>query len=149
MSNNVLKIVPVSPVYVPNDISIQESLLYLHQIFPFAREIQHKTDNTPQFIDPGSNLQRVICPKCDTVIDDEWWQKSTDTSYRNGNQNLNVTVLCCNSTISLNDLKYDWPAGFARFRYEISDPERNFELEELHELENVLKTNLRIIWAHY
>ncbi len=35
---------------------------------------------------------------------------------------LGVTTPCCTSQTTLNDLVYDWPAGFARFVLEARNP---------------------------
>jgi hypothetical protein len=63
---------------------------------------------------------------------------------------LDVTVPCCGSTVSLNDLDYDWPAGFARFVVEARNPRvGNLSDAEMRELELIVRTRLRPIRARY
>ena len=45
-----------------------------------------------------------------------------DQAYRFSFVDLAVSVPCCNAQLSLNDLRYEWPAGFARFILEAQSP---------------------------
>jgi hypothetical protein len=50
----------------------------------------------------------------------------------------------------LNNLRYDWPMGFARYVLEASDPEVDgLNAEHLQASEDALGWKLRIIWARY
>jgi len=31
---------------------------------------------------------------------------------------------CCGSSVTLNDLEYDWPQAFGRFRWEVRNPNK-------------------------
>jgi hypothetical protein len=60
------------------------------------------------------------------------------------------TVACCGALVSLNDLIYEWPAGFARFVLEAMNPNvRDIADDELASLAAILGTPLRKIWARY
>ena len=72
-----------------------------------------------------------------------------DEAYRNKFIDLEIVVSCCKSNTYLNELRYEWPAGFARFSIEIVNPNRNFSDEELQGIETILDTKLRKILAHY
>ncbi len=62
---------------------------------------------------------------------------------------LVVTVPCCDVETSLNELVYDWPMGFARFRIEILYPNRAWLTdEELTALTDALGHPLRQILIH-
>jgi hypothetical protein len=50
---------------------------------------------------------------------------------------------------SLENIKYQWPFGFAQFSIEIRNPLKDIADSELKQLETVLGCSLRIIWAHY
>jgi hypothetical protein len=57
---------------------------------------------------------------------------------------------CCGSRVSLNDLRYEWPAGFARLVLEAWNPNvTRLDEEEVSKLEEVLGAPLRIIWTRY
>ena len=77
------------------------------------------------------------------------WKEAMDEAYKNKFMDLSVVVPCCNSKTSLNELKYEWPAGFAQFGIEIVNPNRDISGGELHSIEIILDTKLRKIWAHY
>ena len=34
------------------------------------------------------------------------------------------SVPCCGASVTLNDLEYDWPQAFGRFRWEVRNPDR-------------------------
>ena len=72
-----------------------------------------------------------------------------DKSYQNQFSDLDVIVPCCKSKVSLNELKYEMPVGFAQFSIEILNPNKDFSDEELQKLETILDTKVRIIWGHY
>jgi hypothetical protein len=58
-------------------------------------------------------------------------------------------VPCCDALVSLNDLTYDWPVGFARFELEAWNPQRGWLTdEELLQLSTVLDCQVRQIMAH-
>jgi hypothetical protein len=47
-----------------------------------------------------------------------------DASYRSAFEDLAVRTPCCHTDTTLNELDYDWPAGFARFVLEARNPGR-------------------------
>jgi hypothetical protein len=52
--------------------------------------------------------------------------------------------------VSLNDLVYSWPSGFARYTLEAMNPGLGSLPERVHaRLESVLGCRVRVIWAHY
>ena len=149
MSDNLLKLIPISPIYVPEEDSIQKALASIKLLFWSASEITIKQTDSPQFIDQGGNFERIICPKCSGTINEAWWKEAMNNALAKEFFELNVIVLCCNSMMSLNELKYEWPAGFACFSIQITNPNRDLSHEELHAIEVVLGTRLKKIWARY
>ena len=101
-----------------------------------------------QFTDQGQNWDHVYCPACGQQID-EWWTHSMGIAHTGNFQNLEVQVPCCGITCSLNDLKYAWPAGFARFVIEIEDPAILLTDGQRRLVEEKLGCTLRVILAHY
>ena len=80
----------------------------------------------------------------------KWWGQEMDRVYQvNGFQDLNILLPCCQRTSSLNDLIYDWPAGFARFLLEARSPEGDLTHEQIALFESLLGCSIRKIWAHY
>jgi hypothetical protein len=74
-----------------------------------------------------------------------------DEASAHGFVALQVIVPCCHIQTTLNDLRYKWPAGFARFIMEVRNPGRSEALteEEIRQLEHLLGCKLRQVLAHY
>ena len=102
------------------------------------------------FIDCGSNFESVSCPTCGTDLD-QWWPDAVNSAFEASHfAELAVTLPCCGVAASLNDLKYEWPAGFARFVLEVVEPHvGELGAEIVARLEHIFGGHLRIIWAHY
>ncbi|MDD5760080.1 MAG: hypothetical protein PHI06_13475 [Desulfobulbaceae bacterium] len=149
MSDNILKLIPSSPTYVPGESAINKAVDLIQVFLPLAEDISIEISEFPRFIDQGSNWERVTCPNCNAVIDIDWWQQAMDKAFKNGFKNLVVEVPCCNLEVSLNDLRYEWPAGFAKFSIEIRNPQIELSELKLKELEHILGSSIKKIWAHY
>ena len=140
MSDNYLRLIPSSPAFIPDKNAIDKVVFLLKEDFP---------NPSPQFIDQGVNFERVVCPCCNETLDLRWWQNAMDNAFANKFQNLIVKIPCCGIETTLNDLIYDWPAGFAQFLIEISNPGMDVTDVRLNQLETILGSPLRKIWAHY
>ena len=63
---------------------------------------------------------------------------------------LAVTTPCCALLSSLNDLVYDWPAGFARAELSALNPQRGWlDQAKLAQVASVLGHPLKQVMAHY
>lgn len=149
MSDAYLRLIPSSPDFVPDINLIDRAILLLREGFPGPGKIHFEISDSLRFIDQGENWEQVMCPCCNATLDLEWWQKAMDDAYKTEFQNLGVKVPCCGRDTSLNDLTYDWPAGFARFSIEISNPGAEVADLLIHQIETILGTSLRKIWAYY
>lgn len=149
MSDDVLKLIPSLPTYVPDNEAINTAVARLREYFPNAERIEVVISDTPQFIDPGSNFERITCPICNTVLEDGWWQDAMDKASENEFQDLIVELPCCGQETTLNDLRYEWPAGFAQFSIEIYNPEAENPEVAIPDLAAILGSPTRIIRAHY
>ena len=73
-----------------------------------------------------------------------------DTAYKTCFERLDSITPCCTQPISLNELNYDWPAGFAKFVIEIQEPNiKGFEADQVQHLKKIIGIELRQIWAYY
>ncbi len=149
MSDNILKLIPTTPHYKPGATAIQKACDLLSSYFSEAGEISYSLTEEVCFIDQGENWERVLCPACGIELDTAWWQQAMDTAYQTGFTDLSVNLPCCGVVSSLNDLRYELPAGFARFVLEIRNPDGDIGDDELRSLEQILGCGLRKIWAHY
>lgn len=98
---------------------------------------------------PGRQLRGRVLPGARGRVGG-WWPDAMDRAHGRHFADLAVTVPCCGAATSLNDLRYDWPAGFARFVLEATNPGVP-ELPDaaLAELERRLGAPLRVVRAHY
>lgn len=150
MSDNYLKLIPKEPEFVPDPDASALAISTLQSLAPLAEEIKASTTETIHFIDQGSNFERVLCPKCGAELND-WWTKEMDKAWENHFTNLLTNTPCCGTTLSLNDLEYQWPAGFSRYVLDAHNPslERGLEPAQVAQLESVLGCKLRQVLAHY
>jgi hypothetical protein len=149
MSDNVLKLIATSPQCTADHEALKEASEVLACFFPEAGEVTFTSTEHVRFIDPGQNLERIVCPACGTEVDMAWWQKAMSTASQTHFTELSVELPCCKTLSSLNELQYDWPAGFARFVLEVRNPSGRVKTAQLEQLETILQCSLREIWAHY
>lgn len=119
------------------------------QHLPRADEVCAREFATVRFVDQGGNFEGVFCPHCDADLT-EWWSTAMDRAAEAEFSDLSVTVPCCDTATTLNDLRYDWPAGFARFFLEVRGPGvPEPPAAMLEALQRTLGCQLRTIWVHY
>lgn len=103
------------------------------------------------FIHGGQNLASVACPFCHADLDD-WWQDAMNEAWDHDLEafvDLSCVTPCCSKPTNLNELAYDWPVGFARFRLKAMNPEsRGLSPEQIAHLETILGCRLRITWEY-
>jgi hypothetical protein len=149
MSENFLRLIPTDPGYVPPLTLRQQAREVFSSFLPHAAEIVVSVTAQVEWIDQGANVERVLCPICQKDLDLEWWRQAMDRSYQTTHfADLMIEVPCCCTVHSLNDLQYEWPAGFARFVLEARDPSIDLEAHQIHLLEQIVQSPLRKVWAH-
>lgn len=150
MSDDFVRIIPADPQFTPPAGTREAALQRLSSWLPSAGDITSDLSEEIRFVDPGANLERVECPSCKSDLFD-WWQDAMEEASADGFRSLEVVVPCCQAETTLNDLRYKWPAGFARFVIELRNPGRGDALTEgeLGQLENLLGCKLRQVLAHY
>jgi hypothetical protein len=149
MSDTFLRLVPIDPEYRVGREELRKASAILASFLPQAKEVTFEIMEKVSFIDPGQNLDRILCPTCGHEVDMGWWGNAMDAAYQTGFADLLVKMPCCGATISLNDLHYNWPAGFGRFVLEARNPRERLKEQQLKWLEAVLGCELREILAHY
>jgi hypothetical protein len=148
MSSTFLKFIPASPDFIPAKLNQDKAKEFLHNIFSNCKIDFTKTDNI-EFVDQGANFESVSCNYCGHDIDIVVWQRAMDKAHQNHFKNLSFMTPCCHKTTTLNHPQYHWPVGFAKFEISISDPTSDIKDIELKQLEKILGTKIRKIWAHY
>jgi hypothetical protein len=150
MSDSCIALIPLDPLFLPQVEAIRAAADRFAAIAPEAGRIEIRSSDHIQFFDCGANLERICCPSCGSELDTEWWQERMDEDCGDeGFQLRDYRMPCCNHESSLNDLRYDWPQGFARFGIDAMNPNIG-ELtdEQVREVELLLKTPLRVIYQH-
>src|SRR5579885_452445 len=123
VSVNTLILIPTEPTYRPGSVLAEQAKALFKTFVPQAKEITIQETEEIQFVATGENLERIICPFCKSLLDEQWWIAAMDTAYETTKfANLTVTLPCCGRVVSLNDLCYDWPTGFACFQLIARDP---------------------------
>jgi len=148
MSDTYLKLISIDPHFVPDQIKEGKALEFLNKSFRTCETEFVNTDDV-EFVDQGANFESVKCNYCEGDIDIEIWQNAMDEAYSTGFEDLSFLTPCCQKSTSLNDLIYEWPAGFAKFAMLITNPPVDINDEAVNELETILGTKIRKIWAHY
>jgi hypothetical protein len=148
MSTSILKIIPTNSTFVPEKNQQEKAKDFLIELYK-DKEIEVFVTDSVQFIDQGENFDNVLCNLCGQNIEIEDWQNAMNEAYEKEFTDLGFISLCCGKKTSLNDLAYEMPAGFAKFVITVSDPVDEIEEEKLNELQQILETKLKIIWAHY
>ena len=118
MSDTYLRIIPDDSNFIPSTEREATTVELLIALLPGA-EVVAKRSEEVQFIDPGENFERVLCPSCradltnswPSLVDDAWTKKFSDLSFE---------TPCCHTPANLNRLVYEWPTGFARFVVEVN-----------------------------
>jgi DNA-directed RNA polymerase subunit N (RpoN/RPB10) len=101
----VLRIIPTDPFWLPSAAAFAAigSALSRHPSIAY--------------IDPGVPFVAIGCPACGAALTEGWWRERMEAGYdseRDAYEVLTVEPPCCERLVSLNDLAYDPPAGFAR-----------------------------------
>lgn len=151
MSDDVLRVIPRDPAFVPHDQAQQKAVELLRALLPDAGEIHVSVSDEITFFDQGSSLASVSCSHCRSVLEMKWFWDAMGAAYRTRFLNRLAKPPCCGREVDLNDLVYDWPAGFGRFALEARSPGIVADLdgELIADLEGVLGCDLRQTWARY
>jgi hypothetical protein len=150
MSDNLLRLIATDPEFAPSPESAEVARRQLARLVPDAEEVRAVLTDDVIFIDAGINFERVRCPGCGRELDEEWWTEQMDNASTAKFSSLEITTPCCASRVSLNDLTYEWPVGFARFILEARNPNvKDLPDDAIAALGAALGTPLRRIWAHY
>jgi len=148
MSSTFIKIISTDPSFFIDKSLQEKARMFLSKFFG-KEQIEFINTDTIVFVDQGENFESVSCNLCKSLIETEAWQDAMDNAYKSEFKDLFFITPCCNKKTSLNNLDYNWQAGFAKSIISISEPQNGLAEKELKELEDILKTDLRNIWAHY
>src|SRR5205823_5373271 len=100
------------------------------------------------FFHPGANWSGVQCPVCGADAE-PWWSDAMEEAAKSSFSSLQCLARCCGSSVSLDGLRYLWPAGFGSYVLEAMNPNNNgLSAPQLAQLEAILGCELREIPLH-
>ncbi|NOU82205.1 hypothetical protein GC101_25395 [Paenibacillus sp. LMG 31459] len=145
MSSYIIKIIPLHENTVPSDKDRSAITNQLRTITSNKKISEHLHEEV-SFIDSGSNFDGIRCNQCLRELEMDWWAEQMNICSTNHFKELSIITPCCSSAVSLNELQYICPMGFARYVIEMINPEKD-EVIEIEQL--IAKNNYRLIRAHY
>jgi hypothetical protein len=142
MSERVLKIIPTDQDYVPSAEQQAKAMAVLREMVPFG-EIEAKVYDDLEFIDQGQYCEAVLCSTCGkrvavdpfsgTDLAQDWYHNLTEAIAARTTRvrEFKTTMPCCSASVSLTSLKFDMPAGIARFELCATDPEFETDIKAI------------------
>ena len=150
MSESYLHIIPTDPQWIPDDADAAAARRALGDVCPDAGEVTAERGDEIGFVDQGGNFIAIRCPHCHEEMPVQWWQGEMSRAYERNFTDLVLVTPCYAERSSLNDLDYDWPAGFARFVLAARSPGRGWLTpDELAHVTAALRHPVRQILTRY
>ncbi len=115
MSDHFLVVIPRDPNAELPDTA--EAVRKAMAELPETGETRVKDYGKLQFIDAGENYERIRCPNCGHTFTIPEWHAWMDADWH-GEDGFHLhrhEAPCCGHEMTLNDLVYEWPQGFARW----------------------------------
>lgn len=148
MSDYYVKIIPEDPYCCIDTSAAKKACSYLDECM-VAMSVETVTHETPAFVDCGSYLQEIACPFCGGDLWD-WWRDAMDEEAgENGLfARLDEKLLpCCGRWVSLNDLRYDYPCGFACTELVFLNPRVQLEQHHIETVEWMLGMHIKVVYS--
>jgi hypothetical protein len=162
MSDLYIRVIPTDPRWQPTAEAAARATEYVAGFF--AGPGDHVEMVEPIFheritlIDGGEYMEELFCSRCDATIGLDWlWDLLI---ARNGGRrvgepvidDLAVTVPCCAAELTLPELRFEAPIGFARFEVSARNWTRDawdLSAEELAAAGDLLEHPVTQVHAHY
>jgi len=148
MSDGSLRYAPIDPSFQPTVGACTQARALLASFLPHSDNVTATRFTGIEFIDPGANWSGVHCSSCGADAE-AWWGEAVSEAAEGGFATLDVLAPCCGQKLSLNDLRYVWPAAFSSFVLEAMNPNSmGLSEEQLQRLGRVLGCSVREIARH-
>ncbi|MCM5555295.1 hypothetical protein [Pleomorphomonas sp. NRK KF1] len=121
MSDSILRYVPKDPFWQPSSENAEKAVALLRAMAPKAESVEANFEDEVRFYDPGESWSGVACNACGADAW-PWWNGAMEASFASGFTELDLVAPCCGAHVSLNELRYGWPAAFGRFALEALNP---------------------------
>lgn len=147
MSDKWIQLIPADPQFVPPKAAQRQAQEALAKFLPEAEEINVEVTRRPRFMHPGQSFLGARCCLCRADLSEMFDREEFLTDHQF--TNLMIKTPCCNRRVSMNDLTFPWPAGFARFVLDAMNPlVRKLTPKRVETLEKILGCKLRQIRLH-
>lgn len=149
MSDYYITIIPADPYCRVPETVAETVRAYLEDCM-MAMSAKVAGHEAPAFVDCGGYLEKIACPFCGSGLEG-WWTDAMNAAA--GDTGLFVLkeqkLPCCGRSASLNDLRYEYPCGFACTEFVLLYPRKKPEEEQIKKIEQMLGTQVRVIEARY
>ena len=88
---------------------------------PDAWKVTASFKSAVEFFHPGGNWSGVECNVCGANVE-EWWSEAMDVVSKTGFSLLQASCPSCGAEVSLNELRYIWPAAFGSLVLKAMNP---------------------------
>jgi hypothetical protein len=122
VSDDVLRLVPTQPDWVPDDVALRRAVRVLRDLAPRADSVRSEVHDAVAF--SGGTPVSIVCPSCGDEVDATWWSQRMERAAGQDFAKLAVVLPCCGTRTSLADLRYDPPAWFTRVELRVRAPGR-------------------------
>jgi hypothetical protein len=139
------KVIPVDPLHVPPRGGRAAAARYLRRAVGPARQVHSDVTDEVHFVDAGGNWEGVFCPACGADLEEWWGEAMTQAFDASRFARLRKRVPCCRRISSLNELRYPWAVGFARYSLRADEPQGELEPRHVAQLEVILGCRVRVI----
>jgi hypothetical protein len=148
MSDNWLQFVPRDPTYRPSREAAEATRLLLSSFLPEAEYVTSQFEENTMFFHPGANWSGVLCSACGADAT-PWWGEAMEKAAVAHFRKLQCMAPCCGASVSLNGLKYLWPAAFGSYVLKAMNPNsKGLSRSQLVQLQSVLGCELVEIPQH-
>lgn len=148
MSDFIVKIIPVLSDHTVKGEDAERITKWLKSRIN-AERIIYRTSDQPEFVDCGSNLNRITCPACEAELSFDWWGEAMQASFESsGFTDLYTVLKCCDKKTSLNDLRYDAPCGFSCVEIDIYNPAETLNKDCLRQIQEMIGCEICLIYSH-
>jgi hypothetical protein len=149
MSDSWINIIPTDPQFVPGLQAQRQAVEFMRRIVGRADEVRCELSENVRFIDCGENLERILCPRCGREVSCEWWRDQMEYQFEHGYTLEPVPLPCCGAAVSLAELTYEWPQGYAKCSVEAMNPEvADLTSEQVREFETILGCRVTKVLQH-
>lgn len=151
MSDHWIRIVPALPDHVPALQDIAAAKALFAQLAPEADEIVANEHEHIQFFDCGGNLEAIVCPRCKSQIELDWWgdKMNADFDGTSGFKMKKYELPCCSANFTLNELSYSFHQAFGQFALSAMNPNIGMlSSAEVVKFEAALACKVSVVYQH-